>query len=83
MKVLAGFSGKTREARFVDAIDGPASRLLLIGLGQDGDPDTVRRAAAMAVKKAEKTDVGSLVFGWACGREKKPKTWDRLWPKEW
>lgn len=62
VKVLAGFSGKTREARFVDAIDGPASRLLLIGLGQDGDPDTVRRASAMAVKKAEKTDVGSLVF---------------------
>ncbi|MFT6862369.1 MAG: leucyl aminopeptidase, partial [Akkermansiaceae bacterium] len=63
-KVLSSFRGETREARFADAIDGPAERVLMIGLGEGKvtDPETVRRAAAIAVKKAEKTDAGSLTF---------------------
>ncbi|MDA7930567.1 hypothetical protein N9B63_06970 [Akkermansiaceae bacterium] len=56
--VAASFSGKSRETRFADAIDGPAERALLIGLGEGTsfDLETVRRAAAIAAHKAEKTD---------------------------
>lgn len=63
-KVLSSFGGKTREARFTDAIEGPAERVLMIGLGEGKvvDPETVRRAAAIAVKKAEKTDAESVTF---------------------
>lgn len=62
-KALKTFSGKSREARFIDAIDGPADRVLLIGLGEGKvDPDTVRRGGAIAVKKAEKTDASNMSF---------------------
>jgi len=61
---LVSFGGKAREARFTDATKGPAARVLFIGLGEDKeiDPDTVRRAAAIAVQQAEKTDAGSVTF---------------------
>ena len=62
--VLGSFSGKSRETRFADAIDGPAERVLFIGLGDEKpfDLETVRRAAAIAAKKAAKTDVASVTF---------------------
>lgn len=69
-RALAAFGGKKRETRLVDVIEGPATRVLVIGLGQDGDVETVRRAAAIAVKKAEKTDVKTLTF------------WLDLWEKK-
>lgn len=63
-KVLSAFEGKTRQTRFTDAIDGPAERVLMIGLGKDSptDPDTIRRAAAIAVKEAEKAGAKSATF---------------------
>ena len=61
-RALVAFGGKKREARFVDVIEGPATRVLVIGLGSDDDPETVRRAAAIAVKKAEKTEVKAVTF---------------------
>lgn len=62
--VAASFSGKSRETRFTDAIDGPAERVLLIGLGEGTsfDLETVRRTAAIAAQKAEKTDAASVTF---------------------
>ena len=63
-KVLQAFGGKERETRFADAFEGPAERVLMIGLGKEGDTETMRRAGAIAVKKAEKTDVKGLTF-WA------------------
>jgi leucyl aminopeptidase len=51
--VKKGFRGEFRESRLTDALGGPAGRVLLIGLGEEGDPEKVRRAAAIAVKKAE------------------------------
>lgn len=62
--VVHSFSGKSRETRFVDTIEGPAERLLLIGLGESKpiNLETVRRAAAIAAQKAEKTDAGSVTF---------------------
>ena len=62
--VLSSCEGGARKARLTDAMDGPAERVLLIGLGgkKEIDPETVRRAAAIAVKKAEKTDAGSITF---------------------
>lgn len=62
--VAGSFSGKSRETRFTDAIDGPAERVLLIGLGtgKSFDLETVRRAAAIAAQKAEKTDTASMTF---------------------
>ena len=61
---LKSFGGESRETRFADAVEGPAARVLLIGLGKGKkiDPDTVRRAAAIAVQKAEKTDAASATF---------------------
>ncbi|MDA7908769.1 hypothetical protein N9A99_02485, partial [Akkermansiaceae bacterium] len=55
--VETSFSGKSRETRFADTIDGPAERVLLIGLGKGKsfDLETVRRAAAIAAQKAQKT----------------------------
>lgn len=63
-KAFASFGGKTREARLTDATGGPAERVLCIGLGKgkEVDPETVRRAAAIAVQKGEKTDAVSLTF---------------------
>ena len=62
--VVTSFTGKSRETRFTDAIDGPADRVLLIGLGKGKsfDLDTVRRTAAIAAQKAEKTDAASVTF---------------------
>ena len=61
-RALAAFGGKKRETRLVDVIEGPATRVLAIGLGSDDDPETVRRAAAIAVKKAEKTEGKAVTF---------------------
>ncbi|MGB0644631.1 MAG: leucyl aminopeptidase family protein, partial [Akkermansiaceae bacterium] len=62
--VEASFSGKSRETRFADTIDGPAERVLLIGLGKGKsfDLETVRRAAAIAAQKAQKTHAASVTF---------------------
>ena len=56
------FGGDFREARLTDATRGPAARVLKIGLGdaKDVTPERVRRAAAIAVKKAEKVRAASL-----------------------
>jgi leucyl aminopeptidase len=53
---LRAFQGEFREARLTDALAGPAERFLQIGLGQRADlgPERLRRAAAIAAKKAEK-----------------------------
>lgn len=52
---LEDFGGESRKARLSDALAGPARRVLLIGLGPKDsvDAEAVRRAAALAVKKAE------------------------------
>ena len=50
------FSGEFRESRLTDASAGPAARVLQVGLGKEADItcERLRRAAAIAVKKAEK-----------------------------
>lgn len=60
--VLKEFQGGRRETRFVDAISGPAKRVLMIGMGKGEEVETLRRAGAIGVKKAEKTDVSSLTI---------------------
>lgn len=52
---LADFKAEFREARVVDAVSGPARRVVAIGLGQKEalDAERLRRAAAIAVQKAE------------------------------
>ena len=63
-RVETSFSGKSRETRFADTIDGPAERVLLIGLGKGKsfDLETVRRAAAIAAQKAQKTHAAAVTF---------------------
>ncbi|HED66360.1 MAG TPA: hypothetical protein ENJ09_12500, partial [Planctomycetes bacterium] len=58
------FGGEFREARLTDSLSGPAARVLAIGLGKRKDADTerLRRAGAIAAKKAEKVRAGSLVI---------------------
>ena len=60
---IASFGGEARETRLTDATRGPAKRVLFIGLGGDKivAPEIVRRAAAIAVRKAEKTKAASLL----------------------
>jgi len=59
VKIPAGalddFKGEFREARAIDAVAGPAKRVLVVGLGKkDGlDPEKLRRAAAICVQRAE------------------------------
>src|SRR5262245_53987377 len=52
---LADFQGEFREARVVDAVSGPARRVIAIGLGKREalDAERLRRAAAIAVQRAE------------------------------
>lgn len=59
---LTSFEGTERETRLTDATTGPAKRVLQIGLGGEVEPEIVRRAAAIAVKKAEKTGTASITF---------------------
>jgi leucyl aminopeptidase len=58
------FGGDEREARLTDADAGAAKRVLQIGLGEaaDIDAEQLRRAAAIAVKKAEKIGAASVTF---------------------
>jgi leucyl aminopeptidase len=67
---LASFQGEFRETRLTDALSGPAARLLQIGLGkrEELDHERLRRAAAIAAKKAEKVRASSLVL-WIGGGE--------------
>lgn len=60
----SSFSGEEREARLTDATGGSAKRVLMIGLGSDRENlfEMVRRGAAIAVKKAEKTGAASASF---------------------
>jgi len=60
---LKSFSGEFRETRLTDATAGPAARFLQVGLGKAGglDHERMRRAAAIAVKKAEKVRAAKLV----------------------
>lgn len=55
------FRGEFRETRLTDATAGPAARVLQIGLGKPEDLtlERVRRAAAIASKKAEKVRAGT------------------------
>ncbi len=73
-RALAAFGGKKRETRLVDVIEGPATRVLAIGLGSDDDPETVRRAAAIAVKKAEKTEGKAVTFAIDLWEKKEART---------
>jgi leucyl aminopeptidase len=52
---LADFEGKPRAVRACDALAGPASRVVLVGLGprEKVDSEGLRRAAAVAVQQAE------------------------------
>ena len=63
---LDSFKGEERETRLTDATTGPAKRVLLIGLGQAKRkkicPDLVRRAGAIAAKKASATKCASATF---------------------
>ena len=61
---VASFNGTEREVCLTDAAAGPAKQVLQVGLGKAGkiDTDLVRRAAAIAVKKAEKNDATSATF---------------------
>ncbi len=67
-KALPDFSGELREARLTDATAGPAGRVLFIGLGKPEkttktvSAESLRRAAAIAVKKAEKVHAKSALI---------------------
>ncbi len=56
------FLGEFRETRLTDALAGPAARFLSVGLGKHADAthERLRRAAAIAVKKAEKVRAKKL-----------------------
>jgi len=60
----AAFHGEFRETRLTDCVSGPAARLLQIGLGKRADVqrERLRRAAAIAVRKAEKVRAPRLVL---------------------
>jgi leucyl aminopeptidase len=58
------FKGEFREARQFDALSGPAQRVLVLGLGKESDVDNekLRRAAAVAVQRAEAVGVPSATL---------------------
>jgi len=61
---LRTFKGEFREIRLADATRGSAARVLLVGLGprKAVDAERVRRAAAIAVQKAENIGAASLAI---------------------
>jgi leucyl aminopeptidase len=61
---LESFQGELRETRLTDALAGPAARFLQVGLGKraEVDHERLRRAAAIAVRKAEKVRAAGLVL---------------------
>jgi leucyl aminopeptidase len=61
---LRAFSGEFREARLTDALAGPAARFLQVGLGKRKEltAERLRRAGAIAAKKAESVRAKSLVL---------------------
>jgi leucyl aminopeptidase len=65
----SSFQGEFRETRLTDATGGPAARVLQVGLGKAGEVTTerLRRAAAIAVKKAEKVRAARACL-WIDGR---------------
>jgi leucyl aminopeptidase len=56
------FRGDAKSVRLVDPLSGPAQRVLLIGLGKRErlDAESLRRAAATAVKKAQTLELAGL-----------------------
>lgn len=66
------FEGRARETRLADPLDGPAKRVLLLGLGggRNIDTETLRRCGAIASKQAEKASAASsaIWFDVATGR---------------
>jgi leucyl aminopeptidase len=61
---LEDFAGDFRQERLTDALAGPAGRVLLIGLGeaQKVEWEHLRRAAALAVKRAEALKLESCLL---------------------
>ena len=60
----SGFDGEFRSTRTTDDVTGPASRVLLLGLGEakEVDSEKLRRAAAVAVQQAEAEKTASIVI---------------------
>ena len=60
----ADFDGSFRAVRLSDAKSGPAERVLLVGLGPGAalDAEKLRRAAALAVRTAEKAKLGRIAM---------------------
>jgi leucyl aminopeptidase len=58
------FQGEFRETRLTDALSGAGARFLQVGLGKRAEAghERLRRAAAIAVKKAEKVRAAKLVL---------------------
>ncbi|HEX6886418.1 MAG TPA: leucyl aminopeptidase [Planctomycetota bacterium] len=61
---LSAFQGEFRETRLTDCLAGPAARFLQVGLGKraEADHERLRRAAAIAARKAEKVRAKTLVL---------------------
>ena len=70
---VASFGGADREVRLTDATAGGAKQVLLIGVGgtRTVEADLLRRAAAIAVKKAAKTGAQAVTIwvGLPLGRQ--------------
>ena len=63
-QALRDFKGELREARQTDATAGPAKRVLFVGLGKakELDPERLRRATGIGVRKAVKTKAATLAI---------------------
>jgi leucyl aminopeptidase len=48
-----GFSGKPNRTTVLQCLDGPARRVLLVGVGRDPDLERLRRYGAVAIRKAQ------------------------------
>ena len=48
-----GFSGKPGRTTLLHCADGPARRVLLVGVGRRPDPERLRRYGAVAIRKAQ------------------------------
>src|SRR5262245_3043227 len=66
---LSDFKGEARELRLADAVAGPAKRVLLVGLGKraDVEREKLRRAAAVAVQRADAIGCAKAVLWCSSG----------------
>ncbi len=73
-----GFSGKPNRTVLLQSPDGPARRILLVGVGRDPTPERLRRYAAVAIRRARDHRAARVVLAASAGEDSGQATEEAL-----